>query len=80
MLNVSERTLRRKLSEEDQQFQALLNRSRYALARQLLRNTSLPVADIAAALQYKDANAFSRAFRGWASCPPSEWRTQTRAN
>jgi AraC-like DNA-binding protein len=80
MLNVSERTLRRKLSEEDQQFQALLNRSRYALARQLLRNTSLPVAGIAAALQYQDANAFSRAFRGWASCPPSEWRAQIRAN
>ena len=80
MLNVSERTLRRKLQEEDQQFQALLNRRRHSLARQLLRNTSLPVADIATALQYKDANAFSRAFRGWARCPPSEWRAQARAN
>jgi AraC-like DNA-binding protein len=78
-LNVSERTLRRKLREEDQRFQTLLNRRRYALARQLLRNTSLPVADIATALQYKDANAFSRAFRGWAHCPPSEWRAQARA-
>lgn len=79
-LNVSERTLRRKLRAEDQRFQALLNRRRYALARQLLRNTSLPVADIATALQYKDANAFSRAFRGWARCPPSEWRAQAREN
>lgn len=78
MLNVSERTLRRKLRAEDQGFQTLLNRRRYALARQLLRNTSLPVADIATALQYKDANAFSRAFRGWARCPPSEWRVQAR--
>lgn len=80
MLNVSERTLRRKLSGEDQRFQTLLNRRRYALARQLLRNTSLPIAEIAAALQYKDANAFSRAFRGWARCPPSGWRAQARTN
>jgi AraC-like DNA-binding protein len=79
MLNVSERTLRRKLRAEDQGFQSLLNRRRYALARQLLSNTSLPVADIATALQYKDANAFSRAFRGWARRAPSEWRSQTRA-
>lgn len=80
MLNVSERTLRRKLRGEDQQFQTLLNRRRYSLARQLLRNTSLPVADVATALQYKDANAFSRAFRRWARCPPSEWRAEARAH
>lgn len=80
MLNVSERTLRRKLRAEDQGFQTLLNRRRYALARQLLHNTSLPVADVATVLQYKDANAFSRAFRGWARCPPSEWRAQAREN
>ena len=36
------------------------------------------VADIATALQYKDANSFSRAFRGWARRPPSEWRAQAR--
>lgn len=80
ILNVSERTLRRRLRAEGQGFQTLLNRRRYALARQLLRNTSLPVGDIATALQYKDANAFSRAFRGWARCPPSEWRAQAEAS
>src|SRR5512134_451854 len=79
-LNVSERTLRRRLRAEDQGFQTLLNRRRYALARQLLRNTGLLVADIATALQYKDANSFSRAFSGWARRPPSEWRAQARAS
>jgi len=40
----------------------------------LLRNTQLPVTHIAAALQYADANAFSRAFRQWTGRTPSAWR------
>ena len=78
LLNVSKRTLRRRLGHEGEQFRSLLGERRCELAQQLLRNTSLAVADIASALQYKDANAFSRAFRTWANQSPTEWRARAR--
>lgn len=71
---ISQRTLRRRLDAEGKSFQALVNRTRHELACQLLRNTQLPVTHIAAALQYADANAFSRAFRLWTGCTPTAWR------
>jgi tungstate transport system substrate-binding protein len=61
---------------EGKGLQRLLNQTRFEVARQLLRNTRLPVAEIAATLQYADANAFSRAFRQWAKCSPSAWRAE----
>ncbi len=79
MLNVSERSLRRRLDDEGETFRVLLGRRRCELAQQLLRNTSLPVADVASALQYKDANAFSRAFRTWSDLSPTEWRARARS-
>jgi AraC-like DNA-binding protein len=71
---ISQRTPRRRLDAEGQSFQALINRTRHELACQLLRNTKLSVTHVAAALQYADANAFSRAFRRWARTSPSAWR------
>ena len=71
---ISQRTLRRRLDAEGKSFQVLVNRTRHELACQLLRNTHLPVTHIAAALQYADANAFSRAFRQWTGCTPTAWR------
>jgi AraC-like DNA-binding protein len=71
---ISQRTLRRRLDAEGKSFQALVNRTRHELACQLLRNTQMPVTHIAAALQYADTNAFSRAFRQWAGCTPTAWR------
>jgi len=79
MLNVSERSLRRRLEDVGENFRLLLGRRRSELAKQLLRNTSLPVADVASVLQYKDANAFSRAFRTWADLSPTEWRARARS-
>jgi AraC-like DNA-binding protein len=78
MLNVSERSLRRRLDDAGESFRLLLGRRRCELAQQLLRNTSLPVAGVASALQYSDVTAFSRAFRTWADLPPSEWRARAR--
>jgi AraC-like DNA-binding protein len=73
---VHERTLRRRLKAQGLSLQQLISGTRFELAQQLLRNTGLPVAAIAAALHYQDANAFSRAFRGWAQLSPMQWREQ----
>lgn len=74
LFNIHERTLRRHLSNEGTHLQILMNQTRFELAKELLQNTALPVAEIAFALQYDDANAFSRAFRSWADLSPNQWR------
>ncbi len=74
LFGVHERTLRRYLNNEDTSLQKLLNQTRFELAKELLANTALPVADIATVLGYDDPNAFSRAFRNWANLSPSQWR------
>jgi AraC-like DNA-binding protein len=74
LLHLSERSLRRKLDGEGQSFRDLLAQRRFEYAQQLLRDTELAIGDIATVLQYQDANAFSRAFRAWADCSPSDWR------
>ena len=75
---ISERTLRRRLAEEGKGLQQFINQTRYELARQLLSNTRLSVANIGAALHYADPNAFSRAFRNWAGASPRQWRALDR--
>jgi AraC-like DNA-binding protein len=71
---IHERTLRRRLEKEGKSLQQLFNQSRFELAKQLLQNTALSVSEIATALRYDDANAFSRAFRTWAQVSPTQWR------
>jgi AraC-like DNA-binding protein len=71
---IHERTLRRRLETEGANLQQLINQTRFELAKQLLQNTGLSVAEIATALRYDDANAFSRAFRKWAMLSPTQWR------
>jgi AraC-like DNA-binding protein len=68
------RTLHRRLEAEGTSVQALLNATRYEIARQLLRETRLPLTAIAAALRFSDPSAFSRAFRAWSGTAPSVWR------
>lgn len=74
LFGVHERTLRRYLKHEDTSLQKLLGQTRYELAKELLGNTALPVAEIATVLGYDDPNVFSRAFRSWAGISASQWR------
>ena len=76
---IHERTLRRRLRSEETNLQLLVNEARFELAQQLLQNTSLSIAEIAVALQYRDPNAFSRAFRRWAQVSPTQWRAASTA-
>jgi AraC-like DNA-binding protein len=42
----------------------------------MLRNTSLDMGQIAAALDYADVSSFTRAFRRWTGTTPTAWRAQ----
>ncbi len=69
-----ERALRRRLADEGTSLQQIGRQTRFDLAAQLLRDTRLPAAQIAAALHYSDAAAFTRAFKRWAGATPIAWR------
>lgn len=76
-LGMSARTLARRLSEEGTSFVAVVADLRKALARDYLRDGSLPLTEIAYLLGYSDASTFSTAFRRWYGLPPSDYRDQS---
>ena len=78
-LGMHERTLHRRLKEAGTSFRYQLDKARFALGRQLLGSTNLPVCDIAATLGYSDSSGFIRAFQRWCGTSPAAWRGQFRA-
>jgi AraC-like DNA-binding protein len=73
-LGVSDRTLVRKLGSSGVTYQELFEGARYSVSRSLIRDTNLTLAEIAAALGYKEASSFSRAFQRWSGMSPAQWR------
>lgn len=67
-------TLRRRLRSEGQSYQSLKDEIRRVRAERLLRDTALPVADIATELGYAEPSAFQRAFRKWTAQNPAAFR------
>lgn len=76
-LAIHRRTLNRCLQREGTTFRAVLDRVRFEVARELLRDTNREIEDVARALGYAEPSAFTRAFRRWAGMPPSRWRTRS---
>ena len=73
-LQLSVRTLRRRLSEDGSSFRALCERIRVETARRLLREQGMTVAAAAEQLGFSDARAFRRAFKRWLGQVPSKMR------
>ena len=68
------RTLNRRLKAYGTSFQELADQGRFEIAQQWLEHSAMEVSQIAAALDYADASAFTRAFRRWSGTTPSVWR------
>jgi AraC-like DNA-binding protein len=77
-LNMSARTLRRKLREENTSFRQLVDELRRDFALRYLRDTDLTVEDIAETLGFSDAANFRHAFRRWTNTAPHEFRSASR--
>lgn len=75
LLGLHPRSLNRRLRAEGTTFAALLTDSRYVIARELLRDTRLPVDAIAALLGYAQAASFDHAFRRWSTTTATAWRS-----
>lgn len=72
-LNLSARTLRRRLEEEGTSFRALLDEVREALAEELLAKGAVPVEDVAVRLGYAEASSFIHAFKRWKGVTPTAY-------
>ncbi|HNC51015.1 MAG TPA: AraC family transcriptional regulator [Accumulibacter sp.] len=76
LFSMHSRTLNRRLQAAGSSFRQLADASRYEIARQMLEDSAMTVSEIAAALNYADASAFSRAFARWSGKPPRRWRAE----
>jgi len=76
LLTMHRRTLSRRLKGGGMGYRAITNEIRFEIARQLLQDTQVPLAQIAAALGYSEASAFTRAFRRWSGQTPTTWRAE----
>ena len=74
-LALSGRTLQRRLAREDTTFQAVLERTRYALARHYLTQADITVTEIAFLLGYDEPRSFYRAFQQWSGTTPQQARS-----
>jgi len=73
-LSISESTLQRRLAKEGTKYQQLLDQIRFRLALEYLQTTDLPIAEIAALLDYDNPANFRKAFKRWSSTTPSKIR------
>ena len=78
-LNMSERTLRRRLESESSSFRVIIDEVKDLLAREYLTKTRLTIADIAHLLDYAETVSFRRAFVRWNGVTPREYRQHKKS-
>jgi AraC-like DNA-binding protein len=76
-LNVSRRTLQRRLSALQSSFKTMLQDVREEQSRRYLDDPRLAVTEIALLLGYSDQASFSNAFKSWCGCAPTEYRQRS---
>ena len=74
-MNISSRSLRRKLATEGVTFQGLLAEVRLKLHCSLSKMQSFPSEEIASLLGFSDGASFRHAFGKWTGSPPSSFRS-----
>ena len=79
-LNMSEQTLRRKLSVEGISYQQIKDDIRHTLANKLLVSRGLNIATISKKLGFSEPRAFSRAYKQWTGTSPKEYRRQKQSS
>jgi len=77
-LNMSLRTLQRKLLEEGTSYARLLEETRRDLAKNYIENSTLSLNEIAYLVGFSEQASFTRAFRRWYATSPSAYRGTLR--
>lgn len=74
-LNMSERSLRRKLEAQGTSYKDILGDVRMRLAGEYLKTTRMKTQQISDLLGYSEVAAFNRAFKRWYGVPPTTYRS-----
>lgn len=77
-LNMTDRSLRRKLAGEGASYRTLVQKVREEIAIYYLEETKLQVAEIALKLGYQETSNFRAAFKRWKGVSPRQWRQGSR--
>lgn len=73
-LNMSARTLRRRLAKEGTSYQRIKDNARRDAAIAYLANPALTVSDVAELVGFSDPSAFHRSFKRWTGQSPGDFR------
>ncbi len=73
-LNISDRTLQRRLTSQGTSYRKLVNLTRHRLALQLLEETDMSIKEISYLLHYTEPPNFSLAFKTLEGCSPQKYR------
>ena len=73
-LQLSRRTLQRRLRAEKTSFQKILNEVRAVLAVNYLSDKRLKALEVAMLLGYSSISSFTTAFKSWYDMPPAAYR------
>ncbi|MBF7729231.1 AraC family transcriptional regulator [Pseudomonas sp. N040] len=76
-LSMHERTLQRRLDDQQIRFADILDRVRQQQAREYLRQPALPLPEVASLLGYSEQRSLSRACRRWFGTTPGALRAQS---
>ena len=79
-LRLHPRSLERQLKEEGTSFEAIRDEVRFAIAKELLALTRLPVGEISTSLSFGSHSSFIHAFQRWAGTTPTNWRREHGAS
>jgi AraC-like DNA-binding protein len=74
-LGMSERSLRRRLSEEGSSYSQLVEQSQIELARGMLENPQKTIKEVAHDTGFAAQSAFHRAFKRWTGTSPAQYRS-----
>ncbi len=77
-MGLSSAALQRRLRELGVSYNDLLRAARQELALRYVRESDMPLTEIAFAVGYSELSAFSRAFRAWTGLSPQQYRRQTQ--
>jgi AraC-like DNA-binding protein len=78
-LNLSRRSLQRKLREQATSYRELLENTRKELASQYMADNSYSISEITYLLGFSDPSNFNRAFRRWKGVSPTAYRNRRYA-
>ena len=67
---------RLKAEAAETSFRAVADGVRFEIARQLIADTDIPLAQISAMLDFSEPAAFTRAFHRWSGETPSDYRAK----